>query len=754
MANTPKPTASAGEHGALTPDRQLTPDQLVTQVSALVSSALGPSPSGVRPSRVAEAAENQLVQVRLGIASSLFTALRCKHRPTAAHALRVALTTSAWAVREELPGAERDVLELAALLHDVGVIGVPDDVLMKPGPLDHEEVVAMEGAREMSVEILRSSCAAPEVLEIVRNVAAWYDGSKGGFSVSGDSIPSGARRIAVVEAFDSMTTDHVFRPAMSRERAMAELFEYAGTQFDPALVARFAELCDGDATQLRADVAATWLGSLDPEMANSYWHLAEVRRQTGESDLDALFQSRLLANMHDGVVFIDSSLRVLLWNHGAERMTGISSESIYHRRWVPRLLDMRDEKGQAVAEADCPVACVLRSGVQSLRRLTLTGRSGRPVAVDTHVIPVIAGVGVIRGVVLLLHDASSEISLEQRCQNLHEKATLDPLTQVGNRAEFDRVHAMFVKAHLDRGLPCSLMICDLDHFKQVNDTYGHQAGDEAIKSLARLMKNACRPGDLVARYGGEEFVMLCADCDNAVAARRAEQIRLALSQFQQPMLDGRSITASFGVTEVQPGDTPETMLRRADRALLLAKSRGRNTVVQLGSGSESREAASRWSIWRKQAASETVVEQRLVTPVPVKMAIEKLRGFVADHCARIIKTEGNEVFLQIEDGQEHARRSGDRPMTFLMELRFSEERTREAGDERTATARPTRTRIHVTVTPKRNRDRRRNDVASRAREVLLSLRSYLMASEDRSEPPQKGGLRRAGHLLAPWLFGS
>ncbi len=158
------------------------------------------------------------------------------------------------------------------------------------------------------------------------------------------------------------------------------------------------------------------------------------------------------------------------------------------------------------------------------------------------------------------------------------------MTQVANRAEFDRVHEMFVAAHQQQQVPCSLMMCDLDHFKRVNDTYGHQAGDDAIKSLAALLKSSCRPGDLVARYGGEEFVILCADCDNAAAARRAEQIRKSLSQLAQPKMNGRTVTASFGVTEIQPGDTPETMLRRADRALLMAKANGRNTVVQLGTG--------------------------------------------------------------------------------------------------------------------------------------------------------------------------
>jgi diguanylate cyclase (GGDEF)-like protein len=125
-------------------------------------------------------------------------------------------------------------------------------------------------------------------------------------------------------------------------------------------------------------------------------------------------------------------------------------------------------------------------------------------------------------------------------------------------------------------------MCDLDHFKSINDTHGHQAGDTAIITFASLLKTMCRSGDLVARYGGEEFAILCADCTNAAAARKAEGIRKSLSEVKHACLGNESFTASFGVTELQTGDTPETMLRRADRALLQAKDQGRNQVVQLG----------------------------------------------------------------------------------------------------------------------------------------------------------------------------
>ena len=751
MANTPQPQ-SPPERPDLAGAAPASPEHWVSEVSSLLHQLERAAPTSRQPA-LSETLDNQLVQVRLGIAGSLFAALRCKCAQVAAHVLRVALSSSAWAIRSGLPAPQRDAVELAALLHDIGVIGVPDQILLKPGPLEPEEMALMECSRDMSLEILRGSCAAEEVLQIVENVAAWYDGSKEGFRVAGEAIPLGARMISIVEAFDAMTTDRVYRQAMSRERAMSELFEYAGSQFDPRLVTEFAEFSQCDQAQLHREVAQRWLHTLDPEVTDSYWRLKPSSRQTGPQEVDALFQARLLGNMHDAVAFVDTSLRVALWNHGAERLTGISSESIYQRRWTPALLNLRDEKGDPVGEADCPVHCTIRSGVQSLRRLMILGRTGREVAVDAHVIPVTSQDGTIHGAIVLLHDASSETSLEQRCQNLHEKATLDPLTQVGNRAEFDRVHEMFVSAHLQRQLPCSLIICDLDLFKRVNDTYGHQAGDEAIKGLANLLKSSCRPGDLVARYGGEEFVMLCANCDNATAARRAEQVRLALSQLQQPKMEGSAVTASFGVTEIQPGDTPETMLRRADRALLMAKSQGRNMVVQLGTGSDSPESPGKSSFWRrKPTAPDVLLERNLVTPVPVKMAIEKLRGFVADHRATIVKIEGNEVRLEIEDCRlERTRRRNDRAVTFLINLRFEEERSQPAGPDHTGPTAATRTKIHVAVTPKKKRDRRRADVANRAQEVLVSFRSYLMATEDKS-PSQQGVIRRAGRFLAPWLL--
>jgi diguanylate cyclase (GGDEF)-like protein len=711
------------------------------------------------PTVFSEEADDRLVRIRLGVAASLFTALQCKSAATAAHALRVALSCSAWAVKKGLSAADRDAIEMAALLHDIGVIGVPNHILLKPEPLDPHETAVMARARKMSPEILRRGCTSNKVLDIVENFAAWYDGSRPDFPKQGDQISLGARMIAIVEAFDAMTTDRIYRQARSQERAMAELFECAGTQFDPELVRQFAEFQREDQTAARWETARRWLRSLDATTVDSYWELGDEPPPTLEPSTDLIFQGRLLDNMYDAVVFVDASGRIVQWNRGAERLTGILGSGIRGQVWHPAMLEMADEKGRAVREADCPVQTAIRCGAQSLRRLSVRGRNRRPVAVDTHAIPVIDRRGNIGGAVLVLHDASSEISLERQCQNLHEKATMDPLTQVANRAEFDRVHVMFIEAHRQQRVACSLIMGDLDHFKRVNDTYGHQAGDDVIVSLATLLKSSCRPGDLVARYGGEEFVILCADCDNATAAHRADQMRKAFSRLVHEKMGGRSVTVSFGVTEIQPGDTPETMLRRADRALLAAKTKGRNTVVQLGVGGAPDEEAAKSENqpaagWLNPAWVKEILEQDLITAVPVKSAVEKLRGFVADHQARIVSINGNVICLEIDSKPAGGiRRLTDRPTTFRVELRFEEERLQpiQGADAPAPATGATRTRLHILIAPRTRRNRRRDEVVAQTHEILTSFRSYLMAFEPEDISDTGGVWTRVKRILAPWL---
>jgi diguanylate cyclase (GGDEF)-like protein/PAS domain S-box-containing protein/putative nucleotidyltransferase with HDIG domain len=685
----------------------------------------------------ASAHENKLVQARLGMASGLYAALRAKHPPTASHCLRVALGCSSWAAAMELDDESRDLLEVAALLHDVGKIGVPDKVLLKPGRLQPEEIVLMSRHAARTIEIL-VSCGVPQhLVEIVHYSRAWYGSNGKPQDRQGEELPLASRMLSIVDAFDSMTTDHVYRPARSRERALAELFQCAGSQFDPELVQRFEELFSQDQNLLSEKLARRWLHRLPQDGSTLPWNVvgeyAPVDSPTDPTP--SLFEKKLIDNMHDGVVFVDSQATILLWNTGVERLTGVSSAAACGRTFLPSLMEMCNNREQPLANEDCPISQSIATGVQWLGRVSIVGRQGRHVAVDLHAIPVRSNDGAIHGATVLLHDVSSETSLEEKCQALHAQVAKDPMTQVANRAEFDRMLNNFVAAHQESNLPCSLIMSDLDHFKSINDTHGHQAGDEAIITFASLLKSMCRSGDLVARYGGEEFAILCADCSNAAAVRKAEGIRETLSEVKHSCLADKSITASFGVTELQTGDTPETMLRRADRALLQAKDQGRNQVVQLGDGMMEEKVKRSWwpfQVWRGGA----LVEATLVTMVPIEVAVQKLRGFIADQEAKIVKTNDNELQLIVTDGAANAnRRTADRSMAFVIHLKLSQQHSERSNTQGFAAGAYVETRIDVQIRPRRDRDRRREATVEKARRLLGSLKSYLMAREDDGKSP-------------------
>jgi diguanylate cyclase (GGDEF)-like protein/PAS domain S-box-containing protein len=724
-------------------DSSATVDPLVTQTK--------PSPH-----------ESQLVTARLGVASSLFVALRSKHAPTAAHCLRVALGASSWAMDMDLPEELRDDIEVAALLHDVGKIGVPDHVLLKPGKLSGEELLMMERHRQLTCDILEGCCDSKGVLDIVQYSPGWYDGTKHGFDRAGEELPLGARIIAIIDAFDAMTTDRVYRRAMSRERAIVELFECSGTQFDPQLVKRFCDLMSQGKGQFTETVARRWLQQISVEDSKRYWTLPEGRAVSRSNPpvTSSPYYERLLDSMHDGVIFVDQNLHITEWNRAAERLTGIAAQSIVGNAWLPSLIGLADERDRKVPDNECPIAHAMDSGAQSFRRVTVLGRGNERVSVDIHIAPVLRTNGIAQGATVLLHDASSRITLEERVETLHEKASKDPLTKLSNRAEFDRGLKAFANAHLEQGEPCSMIMCDIDHFKKINDVHGHQAGDEALVLFSDILQRHARSGDLVARYGGEEFVVLCADCDNATATRRAEALRRAVSEYPQPSLGNKCVTASFGVTEIQGGDTPETFLNRADRALLQAKDSGRNVVVQLGTGIVENEKVSKspnWLSWLNSSPADELLSRDLVTIVPMNVAAEKMRGFVADHQAQILNIQDNRVILKIDEAQSTlGKRWSDRPVPFVMELTFDEEGN---ADDLQSSSRQVRTLIRVVVRPRRQRDRRRRDMQERARLLVVSLKSYLMAHDHMAvsaetqfvESEDEQRKKKSKNILAHWL---
>ena len=179
----------------------------------------------------------------------------------------------------------------------------------------------------------------------------------------------------------------------------------------------------------------------------------------------------------------------------------------------------------------------------------------------------------------------TETALQAANQKLEDLVNLDGLTQIRNRRSFDRViQREWQRLRREKGV-LSLILCDVDDFKAFNDTYGHQAGDDCLRSIARVLNGKIeRPSDLAARYGGEEFAVVLPNTSAKGALYKAESFRKAIEMLlisHTRSSTGDYVTASFGVSTLVPGDdiTLDALIASADQALYRAKESGRNKVV-------------------------------------------------------------------------------------------------------------------------------------------------------------------------------
>jgi len=181
--------------------------------------------------------------------------------------------------------------------------------------------------------------------------------------------------------------------------------------------------------------------------------------------------------------------------------------------------------------------------------------------------------------VIILFLGWRHYELGKYSKKLQELTVTDPLTLLHNRLKIDEKLAYFHRMYLRNGRGYSIIMLDIDNFKTVNDTYGHQIGDKVLIRVAELLKTHSRVTDLVGRWGGEEFMIVCPETTLGGAENLANKINEIIAQEDFEVV--RHLTCSFGVSEVQPQDKVEKVVKRADDALYMAKNEGRNKVVSL-----------------------------------------------------------------------------------------------------------------------------------------------------------------------------
>ncbi|MBI4916604.1 MAG: sensor domain-containing diguanylate cyclase [Acidobacteria bacterium] len=292
-----------------------------------------------------------------------------------------------------------------------------------------------------------------------------------------------------------------------------------------------------------------------------------------------LFKS-LLDNFYDGVYFVDSERRITYWNQGAERITGFTAGEAVGTLCSDNLLMHVDGAGTCLCHAGCPLAATISDGDRHEAEVFLHHKQGHRVPVLVRAAPIRDTDGAIVGAIEVFSDNSTKMAALQRANELERIAFLDPLTGLANRAYTE----ITLRGRLDElvryGWPFGILFIDVDHFKQVNDTHGHDAGDQALSIVADSLRGGARSFDVVGRWGGEEFVAVLVNLSERKLRAIAERFRVLVETSRLPVADGAvRITVSIGGTLADPRDSVDELVKRADTLMYRSKETGRNRVT-------------------------------------------------------------------------------------------------------------------------------------------------------------------------------
>lgn len=313
------------------------------------------------------------------------------------------------------------------------------------------------------------------------------------------------------------------------------------------------------------------------------WNISPVRNEAGtithfvsaQQDIGDLVaaqhSAQLLANalnVAQDAIFITNPEGVIEFaNQGFELVTGYSSAEALGS--TPTILKS-GEQGQPFYQR---LWHSLRSGQTFRATVANRHKDGHLIHCEETITPVLDRHGVVTHFVSIVKDLTSRIRAEQE---LRKQAMLDDMTGLLNRRAGElALEKAYLASHEDCR-PFCVLLADVDHFKAINDTWGHPAGDAVLKNVSGLLRSSVRATDSVARWGGEEFLIVLPCCELSAAQKQAERIRNSMERAQQPEV-GR-ITLSIGVAQMQGDETLAGLINRADKALYRAKKEGRNLV--------------------------------------------------------------------------------------------------------------------------------------------------------------------------------
>jgi diguanylate cyclase (GGDEF)-like protein/putative nucleotidyltransferase with HDIG domain len=564
---------------------------------------------------------------------SLLAALRLRDAKTVQHARRTALLATGLARFLGWEKSSLRKLEVAALLHDIGKIGVPDHVLFKPGPLNPAEQELFVLQHAVGLDVLQACRVHQEVIDIISDANLNHaNGLR-----SKTELSLGARILAIADAYDSLSHKQVYREGKTHEEILSVLGGSAGTRFDGNLINVMNRWIQAEGLPFNSDQEDS------PKLNGAgFFQLAEEIQASTMCHIFSYLYA--LESMYDGFYLVDSDLRYRIWSTGMEQLLGRPFSQMLDRHWTSRQVELADTRGRPLPDAKCPLRQVIQSNQAQTAQIKVRHVEGQWLDVEVLTVPLFDHDGTLQGVAEIFRDLSSDRRRRKEDRELHQQATRDSLTGVLNRGELERRFEALLADFQKDGGPLSLIFLDVDYFKRINDTYLHLTGDQVLIGLAKLLESEMYSGEIIGRYGGEEFVILCPSTDLSMAVAKAERLRMAVSDSRLCDVNELKITASFGVTEVEPGDSMDDIFRRADKALFTSKDRGRNRTTSLTKREFLNGNAAK-TVEQPEPSFE--FNNHFLACITSDMIVLKLGSFVREQQARLIETSYGRVVIRL-----------------------------------------------------------------------------------------------------------
>jgi diguanylate cyclase (GGDEF)-like protein/PAS domain S-box-containing protein len=288
----------------------------------------------------------------------------------------------------------------------------------------------------------------------------------------------------------------------------------------------------------------------------------------------------LVENMHDGVYFVDRERLITYWNKGAERITGYSAEEVVGKSCADNILVHVDAIGRQLCKGSCPLVAAMADGASHEAEVYLHHKQGHRLPVWVRTSPLPAVDGSFAGAVEIFTEISSRQLLQEQVEELKKLALIDPLTGLPNRRHLEaQLHSRLEELRRS-GIGFGLLFMDIDHFKQFNDRYGHDIGDQVLTIVADTLSLSVRPFDIMCRWGGEEFAGVLPHTDEVTLEAIAERLRILVAHSRVSTGSGElTVTVSIGGTLAKTEDSAAALVKRADTLMYASKTNGRNRVT-------------------------------------------------------------------------------------------------------------------------------------------------------------------------------